>query len=89
MVHSLKMFTQLVVCLFKKVRFQLFLKIFTLLTAIRLSGREFHKNGAATEKALSPVVLADLIAGRANKLLKFDLIETFRFWYESEYDYEI
>ena len=30
----------------------------------------FHKNGAATEKALSPVVLADLIAGRANKLLK-------------------
>ena len=23
----------------------------------------FHKNGAATEKALSPVVLADLIAG--------------------------
>ena len=35
--------------------------------------KTFHKNGAATEKALSPVVLADLIAGWANKLLKFDL----------------
>ena len=60
--------TYTIVCLFKRYVFSCFLKIFTLLTALRLSGREFHKNGAATEKALSPLVLADLISGELNNL---------------------
>ena len=33
----------------------------------------FHKSGAATAKALSPVVLADLISGLARVLLPTDL----------------
>ena len=40
-----------------------------LLTALRPGGKEFHKSGAATEKVLSPLVLADFTAGRARVLL--------------------
>ena len=41
--------------------------------ALRLGGNAFHKTGAATTKALSPVVLADLISGLARVLLGGDL----------------
>ena len=41
--------------------------------ALRLGGNAFHKSGAATAKALSPVVLADLISGLARVLLLTDL----------------
>ena len=41
--------------------------------ALRLSSNAFHKSGAATGKALSPVVVADLISGLARVLLPTDL----------------
>ena len=41
--------------------------------ALRLGGNAFHKNGAAKAKALSPVVLDDLISGLAEVLLPTDL----------------
>ena len=41
--------------------------------ALRLGGNAFHKSGAAPAKALSPVVLADLISGLARVLLPTDL----------------
>ena len=44
-----------------------------MLMALRLGGSAFHKIGAASAKALSPVVLADLISGRTRVLLPTDL----------------
>ena len=41
--------------------------------ALRLGGNAYHKTGEATAKALSPVVLADLISGLARVLLPTDL----------------
>ena len=41
--------------------------------ALRLGGNAVHKTGAATAKALSPVVLADLISGLPRVLLPTDL----------------
>ena len=41
--------------------------------ALRLGGSAFHKTGAATAKALSPVVLADLISRLPRVLLPTDL----------------
>ena len=41
--------------------------------ALRLGGNAFHKSGAATAKALSPVILANLISGLARVLLLTDL----------------
>ena len=40
---------------------------------LRLGGNAFHKSEAATAKALSPVILADLISGLARVLLLTDL----------------
>ena len=42
-------------------------------TALRLGSNAFHKTGATTAKALSPVVLADLILDLARVLLPTDL----------------
>ena len=41
--------------------------------ALRLGGNAFHKTGAATAKALPPLVQADLISGRARALLPTEL----------------
>ena len=41
--------------------------------ALRLGGNAFHNTGAATAKALFPVVLADLISDLARVLLPTDL----------------
>lgn len=43
--------------------------MFILSSALREGGKVFQSSGAATEKALSPVVLADLIAGQTKMLL--------------------
>ena len=42
-------------------------------TALRLGGNAFRKTGAGTAKALSPVVLADLILDLVTVLLLTDL----------------
>ena len=42
-------------------------------TALRLGSNAFHKTGAPTTKALSPVVLADLISDLVRVLLLRDL----------------
>ena len=41
--------------------------------ALRLAGNAFHKSGAATAKALSPFIFANLISGLARVLLLTDL----------------
>ena len=43
--------------------------MFILSSALREGSKVFQSAGAATEKGLSPVVLADLIAGLTNMLL--------------------
>ena len=65
------MFTQLTVSLFKKDTFSVVSKKYLhYLQLLDFPEESSIKMGQLQRKALSPVVLADLIAGRANKLLK-------------------